>query len=116
MDLFSDNTKDILDGLREPMWKTPIMPENKAPQKMELRTGNIYVNTAHEAYIVLECEAEANYQLDKIVEQVREETAREIFDWFREFAIHGGKTPLDEVLDIMRTHSKYAKYLPQEKK
>ncbi len=61
-------------------------------------------------------EAKANLQLEPIEAQVREETAREIFDWFREFAIHGGKIPISEVLEVMRTHSKYAKYLPQEKK
>lgn len=35
----------------------------------------------------------------------------DIFKWLQDYAIRGGKVPLNEVIDDLKTHSKYAKYL-----
>ena len=37
----------------------------------------------------------------------RREGRKELVEWLQEFAIHGGQTPLVEVLDIMAAHSPF---------
>lgn len=39
------------------------------------------------------------------IQQARLAGIKEVVDWLQEFAIHGGRTPLVEVLDIMAVHS-----------
>jgi len=34
---------------------------------------------------------------------------KEVVEWLQELAIHGGKTPLNEVLDIMVVHSPFTR-------
>jgi len=51
--------------------------------------------------------------LDKADQHYRQKI-REVFKWLQEYAIHGGKTPLSDVLEDLRTHSPYAEFLKSE--
>ena len=55
----------------------------------------------------------AQAQLDKADQHYRQKI-REVFKWLQEYAIHGGKTPLSDVLEDLRTHSPYAEFLKSE--
>jgi len=61
-----------------------------------------------EARVIL-AHLRAQYELDKV--EIRREVIEEIMHWLQQYAIHGGRVPLDDVLDDLRIHSPYGKAL-----
>jgi len=43
----------------------------------------------------------------------REETLKEVMDWIQSYAVHGGRLPVKDMIDVMEAHSPYKRYLWQ---
>lgn len=78
----------------------PQSPDNPKPDEDRLPTTALMIELANRTAAIKDAECQ------QMVEG--------IFNWLKEYAVHGGKVPLDEVLDDLRVHSKYGKYLAKK--